>query len=60
MVDQSLFQANQIRRIAGDSIRLYFAPLVGAFKGIWDEYRSLGHGAECRPTAVPPKGGAKP
>lgn len=59
MVDQSLFRANQIRRIAGDSIRLYFAPLVGAVKGIRDEYRDSIREIERRPTTVPPKGNSK-
>jgi hypothetical protein len=29
------------KRIARDSVRLYFAPLVGAYKGICREYRRL-------------------
>lgn len=28
-----------VRRVAKDSIRMYFAPLTGAFKGIRDEVR---------------------
>ena len=59
MVDQSLFRANHLRRIANDSIRLYFAPLVGAVKGIRDEYRSSDRELERRPTTVPPKGNSK-
>ena len=27
-------QATQLRRVMRDSIRMYFAPLTGAFKGI--------------------------
>lgn len=30
-------QPIQVRRVMRDSIRMYFAPLTGAFKGIRDE-----------------------
>ena len=31
-------QSIQIRRIMRNSIRIYFAPLIGAFKGVKDEW----------------------
>ena len=30
-----------LKRIAFDSVRRYFAPLTGAYKGVRDEYRRL-------------------
>lgn len=30
----------QLRRVVRDSLRLYFAPLTGAFKGIQAEFKS--------------------
>jgi hypothetical protein len=44
----------QVRRIFRDSVRMYFAPLVGAIKGIRAEYarldREIGHsGPEPKP-----------
>lgn len=30
-----------LKRIARDSIRMYFAPLTGAYKGIRDEMRRI-------------------
>lgn len=38
--------SNQIRRIFRDSVRMYFAPLVGAIKGIRVEYRVIQRAAE--------------
>ena len=29
------------RRLLNDSIRMYFAPLTGAYKGIRDEYKRV-------------------
>jgi len=60
MNDQSLLQANQLRRIAGDSIRLYFAPLVGALRALGMNIAVPSATDERRPTTVPPKGKAKP
>ena len=34
-------QPMQVRRVMRDSIRIYFAPLTGAFKGIRDELKRV-------------------
>ena len=56
-------QLMQVRRIMRDSIRVYFAPLTGAFKGIKAELqlvdRDIQHRRNSEPNAkndVVPKG----
>lgn len=59
MISQFLLRAIQNRRIAGDSIRLYFAPLVGALMGIRVEYRSSVWKTKRRPTIAVSKRNSK-
>ena len=39
--DVQMKQPMQLRRVMRDSIRIYFAPLTGAFKGIRDELKRV-------------------
>ena len=48
-----------LRRIVRDSIRIYFAPLTGAFKGMRHEWRRLDRDIERRRRKeMPPKSDA--
>jgi hypothetical protein len=37
------FRSQQTRRIVKDSIRMYFAPVTGAYKGIRAELQKIDH-----------------